>query len=449
MFYSPFLNSNEATAASQLADDNMPRARKDKIKDEDVPLTIRNTSRKRKLVEYAEAESQDDDLSGSPGDTKDTEIANWKIESPQGRRKTQKPSKTKESTSTPRRGKAGGRVKEVLAEEVHTAIQDKEEENGLIEEDEHHVAVGSPAKSTPSKSNRNSKATNTQALDPDLSSSESPTKPKRKRKTKEEKEAEAMPLAARTVNLRMFVGAHTSIAKGVENSILNAHHIGANAFACFLKSQRKWDNRPLSPNNRDAFKSKLLTHSYDPTRHIVPHGSYLVNLASPDADMSAKSYSAFLDDLQRCESLGITYYNFHPGSTNGRPLHEAISRLAVNLNRALSATTTVVPLLENMASHGTIIGGRFSDLASIIAQISPEHQTRIGVCIDTCHAFAAGYDLRSPDAFAATLTDFDKTVGIKYLKALHINDSKAPWERTGISIRTLAWASSASARFTT
>lgn len=252
-------------------------------------------------------------------------------------------------------------------------------------------------------------------------------RPKRKRKTKEEKETEAMPLAARTIGSKMFVGAHTSIAKGVENAVTNCLHIGGNAFACFLKSQRKWDNPPLQDVNRDAFRKALIEHKYDGMKHVVPHGSYLVNLATADKDKSKQSFDAFIDDLRRCESLGIKYYNFHPGGAGTGPFDEAITRLAENLNRALSETSTVVPLLENMAGHGTLIGGRFSDLRDVIAQIKPEFKSRIGVCIDTCHAFAAGYDLRTPEAFHKTMQEFDDVVGMQYLKALHLNDSKAPF----------------------
>lgn len=273
--------------------------------------------------------------------------------------------------------------------------------------------------------------TDTQNLDEvvDASDEESGTQPrgtKRKRKTQAEKEAEAMPLAARTPGLKMFVGAHTSIAKGVENAITNAVHIGGNSFACFLKSQRKWDNPSLQDANRDAFKAHLITHKFDAASHIVPHGSYLVNLATEDPELQKKSYAAFLDDLKRCEALGIRYYNFHPGAAGKATLESAIGRLAANLNRALSATTSVVPLLENMASRGSVLGGRFSDLAGVIDLIEPRHKHRIGVCIDTCHSLASGYDLRSPVAFAATMTEFDETVGMQYLKALHLNDSKAP-----------------------
>ncbi|RMD43430.1 hypothetical protein DV735_g1782, partial [Chaetothyriales sp. CBS 134920] len=241
--------------------------------------------------------------------------------------------------------------------------------------------------------------------------------------------SEAMPLAVRTPGLKMFVGAHTSVAKGVENAITNSVHIGGNAFACFLKSQRKWESAALKDENREAFKRGLITHSYDSSKHIVPHGSYLVNLASADAALATKSYNAFIDDLKRCEALGIKHYNFHPGSAGATtPLAEAIERLAGQLNRALAQTSTVVPLLENMATRGSIIGGKFEDLRDIIALIKPEFQHRIGVCIDTCHAFAAGYDLRTPEAFKQTLAELDSLVDIKkYVRALHVNDSKAPF----------------------
>lgn len=158
----------------------------------------------------------------------------------------------------------------------------------------------------------------------------------------------------------------------------------------------------------------------------MPHGSYLVNLAHGAPDREAQAYDAFLDDLRRCEALGIRLYNFHPGAASTSPLPEAITRLANQLNKALSATSTVTPVLENMAGGGTVIGSRFSDMGAVISQIAPEHRHRIGVCIDTCHTFAAGYDLRTPESFAAVLDDFDEIVGMQYLKGLHLNDSKAP-----------------------
>ncbi len=255
---------------------------------------------------------------------------------------------------------------------------------------------------------------------------DTPQKAKRKRKSKEEKEAEAMPLAARTTGLRMYVGAHVSIAKGLQNSVTNCQHVGGNAFALFLKSQRKWDNPSLTDESTDAFRSHCHTHKYDASSHVLPHGSYLVNLAQEDPERANQAYSAFIDDLRRCERLGIKLYNFHPGASSSSPLPDAIKRIANQLNTALASTTTVIPLLENMAGSGTVIGSRFSDLRDIIAHIKPEFKSRIGVCVDTCHAFAAGYDLRSLETFKQVLKNFDEVVGIQYLKALHLNDSKAP-----------------------
>ncbi|KAJ9296224.1 hypothetical protein DTO271G3_5365 [Paecilomyces variotii] len=249
---------------------------------------------------------------------------------------------------------------------------------------------------------------------------------KRKRKTKEEKEAEAMPLAARTQGLRMFVGAHVSAAKGVQNAVTNSVHIGGNAFALFLKSQRKWENPPLQDENRDAFRQLCVEHKYDPAKFVLPHGSYLVNLAQENKAKAKQGYDSFLEDLQRCEDLGIKLYNFHPGSANQSSLSSALSRLAEALTNALSATKTVIPVLETMCGHGTTIGGNLSDFRDLIALIPEKYHDRIGICVDTCHSFAAGYDLVSRAGFQAFMKEFDDLVGLKYLRALHLNDSKAP-----------------------
>lgn len=165
-------------------------------------------------------------------------------------------------------------------------------------------------------------------------------------------------------------------------------------------------------------------HAFDVQKHCLPHGSYLVNLAAADSTKADQAYHGFLDDLQRCESLGITLYNFHPGNTNGEPREAAIKRIAAQMNKSHKATESVVTVLENMAGQGNVIGSSFEDLRDIIAEI--DDKSRVGVCIDTCHTFAAGYDLRSPDAFAATMSKFDEIVGYGYLKAMHLNDSKAP-----------------------
>ncbi|ELR03378.1 hypothetical protein GMDG_06119 [Pseudogymnoascus destructans 20631-21] len=250
----------------------------------------------------------------------------------------------------------------------------------------------------------------------------------KKRKTKEETENDAMPVAARTavttLKRKMYIGAHISAAGGVQNSLPNALHIGANSFALFLKSQRKWSSPHLSASATSNFLSLSKTHSYDPARHILPHGSYLVNLAQSDPEKAEQAYTCFLDDLARCEALGIGLYNFHPGNTGGQSRGEAVGRIARMLNRAHKATKSVVTLLENMAGAGNVIGSRFEDLRDIIKLV--DDKSRVGVCIDTCHAFAAGYDLRTPEAFSKTLNEFNDIVGPSYLRALHLNDSKTP-----------------------
>ncbi|KAI0514786.1 xylose isomerase-like protein [Xylaria bambusicola] len=254
--------------------------------------------------------------------------------------------------------------------------------------------------------------------------------PKKQRATKTKaKPEDSMPLAERTaiasLKKAMRIGAHVSSAGGVHNSITNAVHIGANAFALFLKSQRKWQNPPITAEAREGFHNLSKTHKFEVHQHCLPHGSYLVNLAQVEKEKADQAYGAFLDDLQRCELLGIRLYNFHPGNTNGDARDAAIGRIAAQLNKAHKATKTVVTVLENMAGQGNVVGSTFEDLRDIIALI--DDKTRVGVCIDTCHAFAAGYDLRSSKAFAATMAKFDEVVGTKYLRALHLNDSKAPF----------------------
>lgn len=254
-----------------------------------------------------------------------------------------------------------------------------------------------------------------------------PPTPKRKRKTAEEKAAEAMPLAPRTTNHLYNIGAHVSAAGGVHNAITNAVHIGANSLALFLKSQRKWANPALKPEHTDLFRSACTTHQYDAGKHALPHGSYLVNLAHSDPARKTQAYESFLDDLKRCEALGIRLYNFHPGNTASAPRADAIANLAAHINAAHAATTNVTLLLETMATSSTsnTLGGQgFTDLRDTIALV--QDKSRIGVCLDTCHVFAAGHDLRSPEAFAATMQEFDRVVGAGYIKALHLNDSKAP-----------------------
>lgn len=223
-----------------------------------------------------------------------------------------------------------------------------------------------------------------------------------------------MPLASK------FVGAHVSVASGLHQAFHRCKEIGGASFALFLKSQRRWDNPPLANAAIQAFHS---TRESTAIRHILPHGSYLINLANPDPAKREKSYVAFLDDVQRCESLGIGLYNFHPGSTVGQcSVDEGIANIADCMNRAIQATKQVVLVLENMAGQGNVIGSHFRELASIIALI--DDKKRVGVCLDTCHLFSAGYDVRTTQAWQHVMHEFDTTVGLSYLKALHLNDSQ-------------------------
>jgi len=295
--------------------------------------------------------------------------------------------------------------------------------------------AGSPRK-TPKRKSKvpavdESKANGVEAHN-DAEEAETPAKVKRKRKTKEEKEAEMLPFAPRTVGSKLLLGAHVSAAGGVQNAVLNSVQIGGNAFALFLKSQRKWENPPLQESQCSAFRSSCTEHAYmgakaGATPPIVPHGSYLVNLAHPDDGRVAQAYASYLDDLARCHRLGIQLYNIHPGNAGASASRAAaLARLAAQLNRAHGdpSTGSVVTLLETMAAAGNTLGGTFEDLAAVIGGVRA--QARVGVCLDTCHVFAAGYDVRGRERLAAVLDEFDRVVGLRFLRAIHLNDSKAP-----------------------
>jgi AP endonuclease-1 len=232
------------------------------------------------------------------------------------------------------------------------------------------------------------------------------------------------PMATRLLGSKMLVGAHVSMAGGVQNAITNSIMIGGNALALFVKSQRKWVSPPLKAADIAAFQAACKTFGYDPRTQILPHGSYLINLAQPDPEKAAKAYDCFLDDLKRCEALGIGLYNFHPGSTLGQPRKEALGRISAALNRAHKETSFVKTVVENMVGAGNVIGAEFEDLRDIIDGV--EDKTRMGVCLDTCHTFAAGYDIRTKETYEEVMKTFDDVIGRKYLCAMHLNDSKAP-----------------------
>ena len=218
------------------------------------------------------------------------------------------------------------------------------------------------------------------------------------------------------------VGAHVSANGGVENAPLNAKEIGARAFALFMKNQRQWKAKPYTSDNIEKFKQNCEEAGYLP-EHILPHDGYLINLGHPEKEGLEKSRDAFLDEMQRCEQLGLKMLNFHPGSHLKKiPEDACLKRIAESINIALDKTKGVSAVIENTAGQGTNMGFRFEQLASIIDNVADKK--RVGICLDTCHTFTAGYDLRTKKAFKATMDEFEKVVGFKYLSGMHLNDSK-------------------------
>ena len=219
-----------------------------------------------------------------------------------------------------------------------------------------------------------------------------------------------------------YIGAHVSAAGGVENAPKNAHELGATAFALFCKNQRQWHAKPLTKKNIELFKERCDQYSYKPEQ-ILPHDSYLINLGHPEQEGLEKSRNAFIDEMERCMQLGLDRLNFHPGSHLKKiDIDLCLQRIAQSINIALEQTSGVIAVIENTAGQGSNLGWRFEELAEIIEQV--EDKSRIGVCLDTCHTFAAGYDLRTHDSCQKTFAEFDKIVGFKYLKGMHLNDSK-------------------------
>ncbi|MBE6334928.1 MAG: deoxyribonuclease IV [Bacteroidales bacterium] len=219
-----------------------------------------------------------------------------------------------------------------------------------------------------------------------------------------------------------YIGPHVSAAGGVENAPLNAKAIGATAFALFTKNQRQWVASPLTQKSIDAFKKNCIECGYTPSQ-ILPHDSYLINLGNPDPDALLKSRTAFTDEMMRCEQLGLDRLNFHPGSTlNKIGVEECLDLIAESINLSLEKTTGVTAVIENTAGQGSNLGFQFAQIARIIEGVNDK--SRVGVCIDTCHAFAAGYDLALPDGFNACFEEFEKLIGFKYLRGMHLNDAK-------------------------
>ena len=220
-----------------------------------------------------------------------------------------------------------------------------------------------------------------------------------------------------------YIGAHVSIAGGVENAPLTAAAIGAKAFAMFTKNQRQWVSPPLTQESVEAFKNNCREKGFSPA-HILPHDGYLINLGNPDPAKRAQSRKAFTDEMTRCMQLGLDRLNFHPGShLREIPEDDCLKLIAESVNAALSETEGVTAVIENTAGQGSNLGYSFEQIARIIELI--EDQSRVGVCIDTCHSFAAGYDLKSEEGYEQTMNAFERIVGFRFLRGVHLNDSKS------------------------
>ena len=217
-----------------------------------------------------------------------------------------------------------------------------------------------------------------------------------------------------------YIGAHVSASGGVELAPLNAHEIGANAFALFTKNQRQWVSKPLTDDNIRLFKENCTKYNLSPD-YILPHDSYLINLGHPEEEGLEKSRAAFLDEMQRCEQLGLKLLNFHPGShLNKISLEECLQRVAESINITLDKTKGVTAVTENTAGQGSNVGFAFWQLRYIIDRV--EDKSRVGVCLDTCHTFTAGYDLVGE--YDRIFNEFQEEVGFEYLRGIHLNDSK-------------------------
>lgn len=219
-----------------------------------------------------------------------------------------------------------------------------------------------------------------------------------------------------------YVGAHVSASGGVENAPVNANSIGAKAFALFTKNQRQWFSNPLSKASIKAFRENCEKYDYKPFQ-ILPHDSYLINLGHPGKEPLEKSRASFLDEMQRCEQLGLDRLNFHPGShLKTISEEECLRRIAESINIVLDKTKGVTAVIENTAGQGTNMGHKFEQIRFMIDNVNDK--SRVGVCIDTCHAYTSGYNIKSPEGYAETFNMFDKIIGFKYLRGMHINDSK-------------------------
>lgn len=219
-----------------------------------------------------------------------------------------------------------------------------------------------------------------------------------------------------------YVGAHVSSAGGVFNAPINAKKIDAKAFALFTKNQKQWQAKPLTRDEIIKFKENCKNEKFSPD-YILPHDSYLINLGTPEEESLKKSRNSFIDEINRCSLLGLKFLNFHPGSHKKIiSEEECLKKVAESINISIKETKDVIMVIENTSGQGGYVGYRFEHLAEMIEMV--EDKSRVGVCLDTCHMFSAGYDIRTPETYEKTMKEFDDIVGFKYLKGIHLNDSK-------------------------
>jgi len=218
-----------------------------------------------------------------------------------------------------------------------------------------------------------------------------------------------------------LLGAHMSVAGGLHLAFVRIREAGGESLQIFTRNQRQWRARAVSAEERRLFLDAWEECGPMP---VAAHNSYLINLASPKEEVREKSIRALADELRRCSALKIPYLVMHPGAHLGSGAEAGISRVAENLDTVFEATAgadEVMVLLENTAGQGSSLGATFAELAAIIG--SSRHSKRFGVCLDTCHAFAAGYDIRIEAAYEKTFAEFDKEIGLERLRFFHLNDS--------------------------
>ncbi|XP_078609866.1 putative endonuclease 4 isoform X2 [Branchiostoma floridae x Branchiostoma japonicum] len=329
-----------------------------------------------------------------------------------------------ENASPPKKSKRATKNKETESEtqtETGKMLKEKKKEKKTKTKIKVEVKDGDEEAETErvkGKGRKNASKTKQEVKEepPASSSSKGETKPKRKAANK------ASVLLGGPGQFKKFVGAHVSITGGIENAIENAVAINARAFGLFLRSQRQWACKPMEESAARLFREACEKHGFSPGQ-ILPHGSYLLNCGAPNPETLRKSREALVDELKRCEQLGLTMYNFHPGSSCGEiTVEECLTRIADSINLAHQQTSGVTTVIENMSCQGNTVGGKFAELRGIIDRV--KDKSRVGVCIDTCHAFAAGYNLSTQAGFDQMMQEFEDTVGFSYLRAMHINDSK-------------------------